>query len=239
MNIYINELKKPKIEYVKMNCDKCIDERLTKYEMIEDCFSKTSFNVIVGKMGQGKTSLVVSLCKTVFRKCFEYIYVFIPEGSRRSIEDDIFGKNLPEEQLYSNLSEEGLNEVYELIKKNAEEGYHSLLIIDDFQAQLKEKPILKVLEKIITKMRHLKTSIFLLQQNFQKLEKSLRELTTNLILFNVGKSQLEKVFIEILSMKRDLFNDILKIAYKDSHDWICINFRSNRIYSKFDEIIIY
>ena len=45
--------------------------------MIDEAFSTNSFNVVCGRMGQGKTSLVTSLVKSEFNKCFETIYVFM------------------------------------------------------------------------------------------------------------------------------------------------------------------
>ena len=102
----IEVLEKPNLKKVKMNCDDCIDEKLKKYPMCEDLWSNTSFNVILGKMGQGKTSLVTNLIKTVFKKCFHHIIVFIPTTSRESIENDIYGKQLPESDLYDDLTEE-------------------------------------------------------------------------------------------------------------------------------------
>ena len=75
MSITIKELEKPNLSKIKMNCDDVIHEKLTKYPMVSDCWATSSFNVIVGKMGQGKTSLVTSLVKKVFCKCFESIYI--------------------------------------------------------------------------------------------------------------------------------------------------------------------
>lgn len=49
-----------------MNCDDVIHEKLTKYPMVSDCWATSSFNAIVGKMGQGKTSLVTSLVNRYF-----------------------------------------------------------------------------------------------------------------------------------------------------------------------------
>ena len=89
----------------------------------------------------------------------------MPENSRSSIENDIFSKHLPPEQLYDNLTEDGLMEIYEKLQESSKDKENNLLIIDDFQAQLK-KIIIKVLQKFITKMRHLRVKIFLLQQNF-------------------------------------------------------------------------
>ena len=167
--ISIKPLKKPELGNIKMNCDKVIHKKLTEFPMTNDAWATNNFTVIVGKMGQGKTSLLTNLVKNVFNKCFENIYLIMPENSRSSIENDIFSKHLPAEQLHDTLSEEGLTEIYERLQESSKEKENSMLIIDDFQAQLKEPAIVKTLQKIITKMRHLRCSIFLLQQNFQAL----------------------------------------------------------------------
>ena len=203
--ISIKPLKKPELGNIKMNCDRIIHKKLADFPMTNDAWSTNNFTVIVGKMGQGKTSLLTNLVKNVFNKCFENIYLIMPENSRSSIENDIFTKHLPAEQLYDTLTEEGLTEIYERLQESSKEKENSMLIIDDFQAQLKEPAIVKVLQKIITKMRHLRCTIFLLQQNFQALQKPLRELVSNLVIFNVGKSQLSKIFEEIVQMEKEKY----------------------------------
>lgn len=237
--VKIKILDKPDLGHIKMNCDNIIHDKLTKYPMIEEAFSTTSFNVICGRMGSGKTSLLTSIVKQVFKKCFETIYVFMPSNSRASIENDIYGKNLPPEQLFDTLTLENISQVYEEIQEHSKEKYNSLIIIDDFQVALKDPEILKVLQKMITKMRHLRTTIFLLQQNFQALAKPLRELASNLIIFNLGKSQLEKVFDEVIQLHKEKYQQIIDISFKDPHDWILINLhKSRRIYRMFDELVV-
>ena len=233
----IEVLEKPNLKKVKMNCDDCIDEKLKKYPMCEDLWSNTSFNVILGKMGQGKTSLVTNLIKTVFKKCFHHIIVFIPTTSRESIENDIYGKQLPESDLYDDLTEETLAEVMDKLEENSSNGEFTLLLIDDFQAALKNPNIINILQKIVTRMRHLRTSIFILQQNFQKLSKFLRELVTNVITFNVGKSQLDKLFDEIVQLDKNKYQNLIDLAFQNKNDWIAINVNGSRnIYRMFDKI---
>ena len=53
--ISIKVLPKPDLEKVKMSCDGVIHNKLLKYPMIEEAFSTNSFNVVCGRMGQGKT----------------------------------------------------------------------------------------------------------------------------------------------------------------------------------------
>lgn len=233
----IEVLEKPNLKKVKMTCDDCIDEKLKKYPMCNDLWSNTSFNVILGKMGQGKTSLVTNLIKTVFKKCFHHVIVFIPSTSRESIENDIYGKQLPESDLYDDLTEETLAEVMDKLEENSSNGEFTLLLIDDFQAALKNPNIINILQKIVTRMRHLRTSIFILQQNFQKLSKFLRELVTNVITFNVGKSQLDKLFDEVVQLDKNKYQSLIDLAFQNKNDWIAINVNGSRnIYRMFDKI---
>lgn len=237
--IYIEQLDKPDLQKVKMNCDDIIDSKLLKYPMVEDVWAKTSFNVICGKMGQGKTSLITNLVKTVFKKCFDHIYIFIPATSRTSIDNDIYGRFLPEDQIFDELTIGNLTELYNKLKESSADKEFSLIIIDDFQTQLKDQAILTVLKKIITKMRHLRSTIFLLQQNFIALDKSCRELVSNIIMFNLGKSQLSRIFDEVITIKKSTYDKLIDFVYRDKNDWILINVNGNKnIYRNFDQIII-
>lgn len=236
--MHIEVLDKPKLQKVKMLVDDVIDSKLLKYPMPADLFSKTSFNIILGKMGSGKTSLIVNYIKTIFRRAFEHIIVFMPSGSRRSIENDIFGKQLPPDDLYDTLTEEGLDEVIDKLEESSENGENTLLIIDDFQAALKDPDVQQRLQKIVTRMRHMRTTIFILQQNFQKLPKFLRELVTNVITFNIGKSQLNKLFEETIQLDKEKYQKLIDLAFKEKNDYIIINVNGKRnIYKGFDRIV--
>ena len=68
--ITIKSLKKPELGNIKMNCDRIIHKKLADFPMTNDAWSTNNFTVIVGKMGQGKTSLLTNLVKNVFNKCF-------------------------------------------------------------------------------------------------------------------------------------------------------------------------
>ena len=237
MSVHIKELPKPNYRKVKMNCDEILHDKLLKYPMIEDAFSTNSFNIVCGRMGQGKTSWLTSLVKNDFRKVFETIILIMPTSSRQSIDNDIFGKHLPPEQLYDDLSVSILDDIYEKLNENSQQGYNSLLIIDDFQQRLKNPKISKELEKIVIKTRHLRTTSFYLVQNYQKVPKSLREIAFNLILFNLGKSSLLRIFDEVIQMKKEKYEAIIELAFQKPHDWILINLhRSKNIYCNWNLI---
>ena len=232
--VYIQELKKPTLPPTKMNCDDCIDNKLNMYPMIQDAFSKTSFNVVLGSMGSGKTSLLISLLRGVFKKCFHSIYVIMPPNSRASLNNDIFSK-LPQEQVYDDLNENILNDIYDKLKENSNDGYYSLLIIDDFQNMFKQYE--KQLQKIILKMRHIRTTIFLLQQNVKSLPRNLRLIVSNYITFDLGKSQMMDLFDESIQLDKSKFQEIMDLGFQQKYDWLLINLLNKNIYAKFDRII--
>ena len=115
----------------------------------------------------------------------------------------------------------------------------SLLIIDDFQVQLKSPSIVAILEKIITKMRHLRCTVFLLNQNYNKLVKNLRLIVSNIILFNVGKSALDSIFDETIQLDKKKYQTLIENVFVNKNDWILINVNgSKKVYRMFDEVVI-
>lgn len=236
----LEQLEKPKLKTVRMSCDLPIDKKLENYEAIKTCFSNHNFTIFAGLMGQGKTSTLLSYMKTIFPRCFNDVYVVIPEISLNSIpaKDNIF-LNVPEinneEHLFHDYSVETLETIYNSLTDNSSEGYSSILIIDDFGSKIKDKETEKILNKIIIKMRHLKTSIFLLSQNVYQIPKRMREIATNLICFNLGKSQMKKVFDDFFEYKPQQFEQIMKL-YKSPHDYLLLNLKYKRLFYNFDEV---
>jgi hypothetical protein len=231
-------LNKPKLKTIKMQCDCVIDEKLTQYPAIESLFSTHNFTIVAGLMGQGKSTKVLQLLASVFKHCFEHIYVVIPEISLNSIEEkhNLYRKHLDDgEHMYHEYTPQVLMEIYEKLLSNAEQGMNSLLIIDDFGSAFKDKETEKILNKIIIKMRHLHTTIFLLAQGITQLPLKWRQMATNLIMFNLGKSQLERVFNETIQLSQDQFDTICTL-YKEPHDCLMMSLRHRRIFKDFDEV---
>ena len=52
----------------------------------------------------------------------------MPSTSRASLNNNIFEKNLPENQIYDKLTLENINELYEKLKENSSNGHKSLVI---------------------------------------------------------------------------------------------------------------
>lgn len=224
----------PKLGKVKMTCDNPIDPKLEEQgEAVKCCFSKPNFTILSGGMGSGKTSWIISALKGFYKKTMHDIIVVIPEISLHSIseKDNVFAKYCPEDNLYHELNEQVLDEIYSKCQANAAEDRYTMLIIDDFGADLKNKAVEKMLQKLIIKMRHLKLGgIFVLCQNYFQLGKKLRELATNCILWNSNKSQNRKFFLEQMQTTEEEFDDLLKHC-PTIHNWFLLNLKYKRIFT--------
>ena len=227
----------PDIEQIKFECDNEIHPKLNKYELTKDFLNRSNTTVFIGRQGSGKTSLMINIVKKLYRKCFQFIYVFMPQTSRNSLKDNIFDKHLPTEQIYEELNAENIHELYEKLKANSQKGHRSLVIYDDVQKALKDPTVLLSLKNVIANQRHLKVCNIILLQNYMALNKSIRELTNNIIMFKLNKTQTEKVFEECVESAKDKFEVIRNLVYDKPYKWMFINLPSQRIFKEWDEII--
>jgi len=226
----------PKLPSVQMVCDTTIDAKLEEHEAIKCCFSKSSTTLISGGTGSGKSTWVIQMLRGVFRKCFHDIILVIPEESFRSIKerDNPFLK-IDRDNIYHELNADVLTEIYTKIEDNTAEGYFTLLIIDDFGADLKIKANELILNQMFLKQRHLRLTTFILTQNYFMTPKKMREIVTNLVMFNTNKSQNFKVFRELFDLKPEQFESLLKLI-PTAHDYALLNLKYKRIFVDWNEV---
>jgi DNA replication protein DnaC len=241
MSFKIQVINAPEIKNISMLCDGMLSKKLEQYDAIHTCFNRNNFTIFAGPPGKGKTTTAISLLKNVFRKVFHTVYVLMPESSRISIHEDFLGKNVPAKQLFGEISVEILEGIYEQMVDDAKEGYKSLIICDDFGYLLKQKDIAKSLAKIIVKHRHLRCTFWMIQQSMKQLPKILREIVSNVVFFNLGKSQLQFLFDETIPLSRDNFEKICNYLFdgeENQHSYAIINMRTQRLFKGIDEEII-
>jgi hypothetical protein len=231
----------PKLGKVKMLCDDAIDPKLEDNgEAVKCCFSKPNFTLYCGGMGSGKSSLCLSALKGYLKRTHHDMFVVIPEISLQSInpKDNVFSKHTPEGNLYHELTEDVLSDIYTKMTDNASRGEYSILIIDDFGPNLKEKRIEALLQKFVIKIRHLKLGqMYLLTQNYFQTPRKLRELATNIFLWNSNKSQNEKFFKEQFQFSSDKFEELIKHT-PTIHNWVLLNLKYKRIFNdKWNEVL--
>ena len=234
----IVELEKPKLKPVKMNVDDIIDPKLEQYPAIKQCFGTSNTTLISGGTGSGKTTWLIQMLKTIFKKVYHDIFLIMPQNSLNSIseKDNVFKKYLDPENIFHTYDVETLETIYDKVQENASDGYYSLLLIDDMGSSLKNKAEAKLLQTMFLKNRHLRLTAFVLTQNFFQMPKLIREITNNAILFNTNKSQNEKFFNEMMNVKKDDFNTLMK-RLPTTHDYILVSLKHKKMYHNWDEIL--
>ena len=239
MSIIIKKHKRPELAICHMSCDKPLHEKLNKYEMPKICLNKHNTTAIIGKPGQGKSSLIYSFFKSknLLKKCYNTIFYIAPANSMSSMSDNIFSK-LPEDQIFNELTGEVLNEIIERAK-NREDGDKIAIIIDDMASQLKNGDVQKALKQIAMNKRHMGIyATFILSQTWKSVPFEIRRLYDNIIVFKVSPDEVESIFTETLPQYKDYSHDIQKIIYDKPHEYLVVSMESGRLFKKFDEIII-
>lgn len=202
----------------------------------------SSFSMaIIAPPGSGKTSLLTSfICQTdppLYKGVFDKVYLFQPLTSFNSMKDNPF-KGHP--RVYHELDEQALFAVQTEIEKSAKSKQNSLVIIDDYMAELKNKEIQKIFVRFVANRRHLRMSVIFLTQTFRSIPLSLRKNIGNWILFKASsKREIESIGDEIGMSKQDfdkLYNYIFA-AGSERHQFMYIDSSTN-VYKKFSKLTI-
>jgi ABC-type molybdate transport system ATPase subunit len=227
----------------EFKCDHGYNEKLNNIPMLSH-LNNYGFNVLCGKSGSGKTSLLVSFLtgkseNKVYRKCFDNVVVVMPTNSRQSLKKNIF-EHHPQNKLFDELNLESITKIYEMLEEavSEEPKKNTLLILDDVGASLKKKEILFLLKKIIFNRRHLRCHIICLIQSYISLPLEIRKLSSNVIMFKPSKVEAENFFRELFETQKDMMDKIIKYVYKRKGDYLFLNVDSQKMYKDFDEIVI-
>ncbi len=237
MIIKLVENEKPNVDKIKFGCDEKICAKLDNFPMVRDNLNFYNTTVFLGRQGSGKTSLMINFVLKLYKKKFHKIYVFMPASSRQSLKKNIF-EALPPEQVFDELTPQNIQQLYETIKENTENGHKSLVIMDDVQKALRDPFIIGQFKNMVANQRHLKVVNLILLQNYFALHPQIREIINNLIFFKMDKKQTNKIFEEVAELPKDTFLALNDFIFDEPHNWCLINQKNKKIYKMWDEIII-
>lgn len=231
------KLAKPKLTPPGMVCDAPLHKKLDKYELTS-FLNSHSTNLLLGKPKSGKSSLLWSMLKDkrMLNKVFDNVYLFQPSHSRASIKNNIFKKHDPA-KMYEELNYEDLDEVMERIRgTDAKET--NVIIFDDQSAYLKNKETLRLFKELIFNRRHLRTSIYFLNQTFFSVPKELRRLFSNIFVFKVSRNEMKNLFEEVVEQDhvKELMPQISKLVFDRPYQYLFINTDNQKFYKGFDRI---
>ena len=102
----------------------------------------------------------------------------------------------------------------------------------------RSKFIQETLKKLIYNRRHLKCNLIITAQSFTNIPLDIRKNIQNLILIKPSKKEMELVFDELFETKKDIFLDIMRMAFDEKHNFLFLNIPTQRLFKNFDEIVI-
>lgn len=238
MSIQIKQNKKPELPVCEMLCDTILHKKLDKYPLTQSLFQKHSTTAIIGKPGQGKSSLLWSWFKSnrVFKKTFHKIFYICPASSMASMSDNIF-EQLPEHQIYHELTGEILDEIIDFARAS-EKKDKICIIIDDMGAYLKRHDVYVKLRQIAMNKRHMHIfETIILMQTWKSAPLEVRRLFDNIILFKLGKNDMENVLKEVLESKQQYADDLVKMVFDKKHNYLAIRVESGKMFKNWDTIV--
>jgi len=147
----------------------------------------------------------------------------MPPTSVQSLGNSPFKKH-PKERLITELDEEALLNVRKSCEESSKEREHTLLVLDDFTASLKDNLVEKQLKSLIWNRRHLRLSIIILSQGFNAIPLSLRKVASVCVLWKPKNTkEWENVFEELCWLDVDARQALFKVVYKEKHDFLFLD----------------
>jgi len=185
---------------------------------------------LIGAPGTGKSSLLLSLFRdrNYYKKKFNNLYLITPENSFTSVVNHPFKNH---SKVYHNLDEDVLENIYEelmnLKTECIEDGFPmetSCLIIDDWASDLKDKHLIKILKRILTKSRHIGCAVIFTLQAYNLFPLVLRKMLTNITLFKPkNRVELESVRKELINLNEDKTNELFNYVFSEEYSHLDID----------------
>jgi hypothetical protein len=192
---------------------------------------------LIGSGGSGKTNLLLNLFKSTkyYKSKFHNIWYICPSSSFNSIEKHpLSGHDKVFHELSVGLLDDIYNQLVE-IKENSEETEYSCVVLDDQADSLKDKNILRQLNKMLIKARHLQCSFIFTLQGYYYMPKILRKQFTYVTLFKTNNAEeYAAITKEVLHMSQEDSLMIYDYVYDVPYAHLDVDLRLDKLYKNFN-----
>jgi hypothetical protein len=198
---------------------------------------------ISGSGGSGKSSMLLNFFKSpdYYRGKFDNVYVFTPLTSFLSVHKHPFEKH---DKVFHDIDEEILEDIETELLSIKEECLtmdcameNSLIIIDDMGGSLKDKHLVKALNKMILKTRHISCSWVFTLQSYFMLPKILRKQMNYITVFKPKNTEeWASVAKEVFQIAKDKQQELYDYCFSEPYQHLDIDLFSGRMYKNFNLI---
>lgn len=200
--------------------------------------NQASFWGFFGPPRSGKSSAVIALLTGHYRQVFHNVIYIVPASSFASVRDNPLAQV---KHVYHEFDAETLDDVMDIVKASSKKGHHTLVLVDDFMTALKDAPLRRQFEKLVANRRHLRTSLWVISQNYIALPLSTRKLLSHTLFFRPNNlRETESFRSELFPMSRHDFQVIFNhvFASGNKHDFMFVDVDAGEIHKKWTRLRI-
>jgi ABC-type dipeptide/oligopeptide/nickel transport system ATPase component len=198
---------------------------------------------LIGAGGSGKSSLMLSMFKSpqYYRCKFDNIFYFTPASSFLSVEKHPFSSH---DKVYHDLEPATLETIYDELLTLKEDALinncpleHSLIVIDDFANDLKDKVLSQKINQAIVKTRHLNCCWIFTLQSYTLLPRVLRKKITNATIFKPNNNEeWDSINQELLNMSKKNLISLYDYCFDKPYTHLDIDTKENKLYKNFNKL---
>jgi hypothetical protein len=202
----------------------------------KNIFDENMVSLIVGKMGQGKSTLLseMILNPDLLGKKYSQILFFTPNEIPKIPRNDFFCNNLDLCWLIEKL------EKYNQICLEKKVNGKILVIFDDMVSEIFDERNNSEFQKLILNRRHqypgLTLSYLFTTQYFKLFPKKYRHILNYIIIFSIDASEWDNIMKDYLFNKKDKDAISLRVQShfkKSDHNFICLNLYKHLLFYNF------
>lgn len=196
---------------------------------------------ITGSGGSGKSSMLLNMFKDkdYYRGKFDNIFLFTPLTSFLSVQKHPFEKH---SKVYHDLEQDMLedieDELLDIKEDCVDNDYdmeNSLIIVDDFAGNLKDKALIKCLNKMILKTRHINCSWVFTLQSYYMLPKLLRKQINFITCFKPkNNEEWTSIAKEVFSISKDKQQALYEYCFSEPYQHLDLDLNTNRMFKNFN-----
>lgn len=205
--------------------------------------------IISGGKGSGKSTMVLNVLKNknAYKGFYDNIILVSPTALRDSKFDKLRQELEEEDKYFTNCDDETIETIMknlqdfndEFDEKEENRKPHNLIIFDDCLSSLPKSTQKSKFNELITTSRHLKTSVWLLVQKFNKVNPLIRDQADLISIFKTNNKQELQTIEDSLNVDKKEFNDLYTFATYEPNSFLHISFFGGqpKYFKKFDEIL--